>query len=315
MKDARVNGPPVYGIGILNGKPYLLASAAIKSTAGTPGKVAGRMITGKHINDAWVHRLAKFTRLDVRLTTTVGSSGSREQPQVSIESDKFIRGTVVLDDLRKRPVITLDIRQERNLVTYGEKILRSSLLAISFGGLLLVLATLRGMKTAVLKPIHSILDAMRLLESGRHVDAKVSSKDELGALAGGFNRMARAIFDREERLADALSEVRLVLDSTGDALLGCSLQGHLVGTPSRAALEWFGAIDSRSIPDYLFADAPTVAATFRLGLDDLAADLMPYELVIDQMPKRISASGSDVRNRVSTDRKERRTRFASPLDY
>lgn len=287
MKGVASHGPPVFGIHQLGGKLYLLSSAAIRSSAGEPGPVAGRMITGKVIDAEWLERLRKFTRLAVSLTPGVSAQAQPGQVKLTIVSPKEVAGELILKDLHNLPTATLRVSQERTLVAHGERILKASLLAITLGGLVFGVVTLLAMRRAVLTPIRSVLKGIRSLEAGNKATVVVASRDELGALADGFNRMTDAIVDREARLADALGEVKLVLDSTGDALIGCNLQARMIGSPSRAAYEWFDSPQSSNVADWLFSEADSTRRTFLLGLDDLAADFMPSELVIDQLPKRM----------------------------
>lgn len=288
MKGARTNGAPLYGIQRLGADLYLVSSAPIRMSDASPAKVPARFITARRIDEPWLQRLEKFTRLDVSIEPGVAAGVGPDVPLVTLPSAELSRGSLALRDLAGQPSATLAVTQPRTLVSYGERILNSSLIAISVGGLLLIGATLLAMRRGVLAPVHRLLDGVKALQSGQRARVVAGARDELGVLAEGFNHMADAILDREARLATALAEVKLVLDSTGDALIGCALDGRLVGTPSRAALDWFGDPAGRSVRDWVFGDDDVAGATFGIGLDDLAADFMPVELILDQLPDRLT---------------------------
>lgn len=80
----------------------------------------------------------------------------------------------------------------------------------AFAGLLLLLAIFT-IKT-ILLPIASLSSAAESLREGRvGATVPVRSKDELGALAGAFNRMSLGLKEREEQLLAANRELTVAL--------------------------------------------------------------------------------------------------------
>jgi HPt (histidine-containing phosphotransfer) domain-containing protein len=93
---------------------------------------------------------------------------------------------------------------------------------------------------------------------------------------------------RTQALAQRERSLRLVLDSTGDGLFEAGRDGRLVGGSSAAAIRWFGeSVADAKLADYLYRDDPDHAAEFALGFDQLADDILPWELCRDQMPRRL----------------------------
>lgn len=89
-------------------------------------------------------------------------------------------------------------------------------------------------------------------------------------------------------LADRERSLRLVLDSTGDALIGIDKEARLTGESSAAAERWFGVPpQGASAGAYLFADDRDAALAFELGFAQLTEDVLPWEVAVDQLPKRI----------------------------
>ena len=92
---------------------------------------------------------------------------------------------------------------------------------------------------------------------------------------------------RTQELAGKNRELRLVLDTVDQALLTVDLDGRLAPERSRAADAWFGAYtDSPKFVEHVGAERRFVML-FALGLDALRDNLLPRELCLEQMPKRL----------------------------
>jgi HPt (histidine-containing phosphotransfer) domain-containing protein/PAS domain-containing protein len=90
-------------------------------------------------------------------------------------------------------------------------------------------------------------------------------------------------------LADRERALRLVLDSTGDALFGIDTKMHLNGEASAAAERWFGKPElGLNAAKYIFPDDPQQCLAFELSFDQLNDDILPWEVAADQLPKRIT---------------------------
>jgi two-component system chemotaxis sensor kinase CheA len=93
---------------------------------------------------------------------------------------------------------------------------------------------------------------------------------------------------RTETLVQREHSLRLVLDSTGDGLFEVDRSGKLAGTGSAAAVRWFGLPQpDASVASYLFPDDADQAAHFAASFDQLAEDILPWELCSDQMPRHV----------------------------
>lgn|GEM_PF-1109886 len=93
---------------------------------------------------------------------------------------------------------------------------------------------------------------------------------------------------RTEALAQRERSLRLVLDSTGDGILGVRADGTLTGETSAAAQNWFGpATSGKSVAAYLFPHSEERQLHFRAAFDQLLEDILPWELCVEQMPRRV----------------------------
>lgn len=96
---------------------------------------------------------------------------------------------------------------------------------------------------------------------------------------------------RTAELEHASERMRLILDSAGDALLLVSLDGRLESAPSGVALEWFGPATDPRLCSWLFGADLRSAETFCVGLGQIADDILPFELLADQMPRSFKRAG------------------------
>jgi HPt (histidine-containing phosphotransfer) domain-containing protein len=102
------------------------------------------------------------------------------------------------------------------------------------------------------------------------------------------SNLEKLVETRTAALADRERSLRLVLDSTGDALIGVDLAGNLTGESSAAAERWFGAPKlGEPAGEYLFQGDERAALGFQLALSQLSEDFLPWEVSVDQMPRRL----------------------------
>lgn len=114
-------------------------------------------------------------------------------------------------------------------------------------------------------------------------------RDELSRTNASLEQQVEA---RTASLAERESSLRLILDSTGDGLVNLDLRGRVTGEVSRAAVRWFGAPrQGESVAGFLFPDQPARAAMLELGLEQIADDVLPLELILAQLPERMSRDG------------------------
>lgn len=85
-------------------------------------------------------------------------------------------------------------------------------------------------------------------------------------------------------LEQAAERNRLVLENVGDGFLLVGADARLLGDGSAAIEGWFGPVHAQQLLwDYLCDDEHR-RAMFRLAWDDLIADVMPREVLLEQLP-------------------------------
>jgi len=87
-------------------------------------------------------------------------------------------------------------------------------------------------------------------------------------------------------------DMRLLLDNVQQGFLTIDNAGSLAPERSAAIDAWFGAPEEgASWFDYLARTSPEFSERSRMGWDEVAAAIMPAELTLDQMPRRLHSDG------------------------
>ncbi len=119
--------------------------------------------------------------------------------------------------------------------TRGRILWFTAILAVTLAAVVIGIA-----RTSVVRPIQRLLRAMCEVESGRTANLAWSSRDEVGELARGFNRMAVAIREREDWLRAERERTQELLDNMRQAIVVVDRSGQLLEHRSRVAEQLFG---------------------------------------------------------------------------
>jgi signal transduction histidine kinase len=106
-------------------------------------------------------------------------------------------------------------------------------------------------------------------------------------LADHAATLERKVEERTAELDDRNRGMRLVLDNVGQGFVTIGLDG--VMAPERSAIvhRWLGgARDGETFADYLGRLDPRAADWLRMGVEEIASDVMPIDVLLDQLPKR-----------------------------
>lgn len=97
---------------------------------------------------------------------------------------------------------------------------------------------------------------------------------------------------REVKLELQNSELRLMLDTVDQGFLTVDLDGQVLPERSKILERWFGALPrSLTIGEVFGKMNPSASTWVRGALQQLAAGLLPYEVAIDQFPRRLTRPG------------------------
>lgn len=105
-------------------------------------------------------------------------------------------------------------------------------------------------------------------------------------------RLEQLVLARTAELDARNDDMRRVLDNVGQGFLTLGLDGKMSRERSRILETWFGSAPaSGSFVDYLAAVDAEAGHWFKVGFDAVAEDLLPVEVTLDQLPKRLALAG------------------------
>jgi two-component system chemotaxis sensor kinase CheA len=164
----------------------------------------------------------------------------------------------------------------------------------------------------VSRSVSSLSEAAKRVQEDKDfsVRATAVSNDELGKLTEAFNEMLSGIQTRDseleghrhnlEALVNArtaeLSQrndaMRIVLDNVEQGLATIHLDGTLARETSASFARWFGApAEQTTLGTHMQVVSHDVGLAFRLGWDSIVDDILPWELSLEQMPRKVRANG------------------------
>ena len=187
-------------------------------------------------------------------------------------------------------------------------------ISYSLGGSVIVIsAVLAGwIALGVSRSVRNLARAAERVRTDKDfkVRAVKTSDDELGHLTDAFNDMLAGIQARDdelsqhrgnlERLVDErtaeLSQrnqaMRLVLDNVEQGLATVEPSGRLSRERSRVFDAWFGEVPgSDTLAERLAQGDGTLLTWLACGWEQVTDDLLPVEVALDQMPRRIQVNG------------------------
>jgi signal transduction histidine kinase len=179
----------------------------------------------------------------------------------------------------------LDVAQRAvaNMTEHSAKMASRTLWAARFGTLIVLAG-------AVWVGLGSV---RRMRES---VDALRGQNTRLASLSGELKSMNEGLEElvaqRSAQLLARERSMRLVLDTVEEALVMCDLEGKIAGECSKVAIDWFGALDqSKPIWRYLAPTDRKLQDRIRMGFEQIAEDLLPFEASVSCLPSRIERDG------------------------
>ncbi len=198
-------------------------------------------------------------------------------------------------------------QQEQEAFAEVKRFVRVATLAAALALLVLGVLIFKVIGRA-LGPVEKLTLASARLAEG-HLDERVQidREDEIGQLGVSFNQMAEAIqanvrklAEHQEMLEDTVrqrtaelsvrnDEMRLVLDTVDQGLAVIERDGLLGAERSARFVNWFGANgDEQRLDQVLASKDEDLAAMLRLSWDTVIEDVLPLELALEQMPRRVT---------------------------
>jgi HAMP domain-containing protein/signal transduction histidine kinase len=181
------------------------------------------------------------------------------------------------------------------------------LLMLGVAATLLGIAIIRGVAARITRPLAHLTEVTTAIADGRR-DQRVSitTDDEIGVLGRAFNQMLHELdgsYKDLERLNRTLEQrveartrelgqrnrdMRLVLDNVNQGFLTMSRNGVLAEERSAIVTRWLGLSQpEQKFAAYVGRRDHAFAEAFQLGWEVLLEGLLPLELCLDQLPKRL----------------------------
>jgi two-component system chemotaxis sensor kinase CheA len=145
----------------------------------------------------------------------------------------------------------------------------------------------------IVRPVRALADGAKRIGEGKYGhEIQVRSRDELGTLAVTFNDMSRSLHRTIGELDQRNRDMRVVLHHVGEGLLTLTRDGKMSREKSAVVERWFGSASQDAVFwDYIAPHDPQLAHSFRLSWQQLVEGVMPLEVCVDQMPKRVESVG------------------------
>ena len=99
------------------------------------------------------------------------------------------------------------------------------------------------------------------------------------------------VWQQSKQIEKRGKEMQAILDNIDQGLILITNDGSLVGDTSASIQQWFGSsIDGAKIWDLFAAHDPKLAEYMKLSFETLREELMPEDVIVSQLPKRLTAN-------------------------
>ncbi len=166
----------------------------------------------------------------------------------------------------------------------------------------------------IVEPLRNLTQAANTIASGdRKVTVDIKSGDEIELLGDSFNQMVSdlnasyasledmnknleaKVLERTAELSTRNRDMRMVMENVTQGFITIRKDGTMSMEHSAIVNEWFDPYGENTLfSDFVGKVDSNFAEWFDLAWEDLLADIMPVELVLDQMPASLEARGRNL---------------------
>jgi len=147
---------------------------------------------------------------------------------------------------------------------------------------------------------HLLVRELKVEKEGlEQANLALQKRDEALELAGNQLRAAnenleRRVSERTAELGQRNRDLHLVLDNVDQAFFTIDREGRLSPEHSAIGARWFGTYpEGTRFGDYIARASSTFAERFDYAYETLLEDVLPVEVCLVQMPRRLSCAGSE----------------------
>ena len=182
------------------------------------------------------------------------------------------------------------------------------------GAIFLGVIQSRRAASKIVAPITSLINAAEALADGdRTVRVDIQSNDEVEILGNTFNRMVEDLqityanleelnSNLEEKVAARTAELELrscemavVLENVSQGLVTVDLKGRMSAERSKCFDDWLGIPSAdTNFSDHIKQYDQSVGDCFSMGLEDLSEGVLPVEVSLRELPKRLQADSREL---------------------
>jgi len=249
FRSAIAAGLRVKGIVVTEYGPAMLVAAPILDGGGH-GPQHGSVLLARLITPPVAARLAEQAQVRLRVLTdprdlAVGGGPGPVGGSVVVPGAEQSSVYRVLKDIQGRPAVALRIDVPRSVSREGREAIRFALISLMVAGAVAVLVLVLALREVVLRPVSQMTRHAVAIAEGEDLTTRMAldRKDELGILAGKFDRMVDRLAETRRCLVDQSFEAGAaevangLLHNIGNAMTPfavtvAELQQRLHGAPA-----------------------------------------------------------------------------------
>src|SRR5689334_1197932 len=121
------------------------------------------------------------------------------------------------------------------------------------------------------------------------------ARHELEQSLEQMTRLEQVMVERTTELDQRNRNMSLLLNNVSQGFATVDLDGTIRAECSQAFTRWFGAPGGEPIWTLLAGDDANLAAWIQLGFESIHSELMPIDVVLGQLPRRLERNGRQLR--------------------
>lgn len=194
--------------------PMMISSWPIVRSDGS-GPISGTMIMGQFLDDARAGILQDRTEVQLAwepIESPIGNDASSQAPmnrpgEGSMRHDTTeaeVYSTGVLVDLFDAPLLKLQVTTPRNISSLGNSTVNGALLFLGLAAVIVSLVTWFLLRRIIVLPLEGLASHITVMRKSGDLTHKLdeSRSDEIGALAGEFDKLTEELHEARKLLLD-----------------------------------------------------------------------------------------------------------------
>jgi two-component system chemotaxis sensor kinase CheA len=285
--------------------PAFIAIQPIITSEGK-GPSMGALIAARALNQTMVDKLSKLThlKLDFKKVSEAKMDKSYSEvlevlktPKDTViknVSENEISGFTQFSDLFNNPVSFVKFVAPREIHNQGEATILSFIIALIVAGLGFGIVISLILEKNVISRVTGLSSEIDDVQNKNDLKLRVSVSgvDEISHLGNALNNMLGSIEAGQNEISSKNRDMKLILDNAEQGFLNIELNGSIIGERSSVIDQWFGQPKNNDkLWSFLFGHTKT-AKLFEMGWDQVVEDIFPFEVSVDQLPKRFIKDGS-----------------------